>query len=321
MIWAPWFAWRWHHYGYAFPNTYYVKATGRWIAPTMAGQLHANGLYYVWSWARQTRMIYALPLALVGLVAIRPRTPRFVLATACGLLALVYLPYAISVGGDFMGLHRFIMPVFVAAAVLVVLGLEWLVARAQRRWLAIAAPVLVVGAFAVTQVALTIDSTRSCAGRYCPNDHGIDSPAFLEVYTADRATIGKAMAGCLTDDDFSIVGGAGAQPYYARMRAIDLFGLVSDRVAHEEPRVNPRAGHTKQASDPLLATYDPDFVFSCYEISRTPARPKMSCNAGYWLARGFELVTMHVPGLLERGEYYTFLVKKGRHFTCPGLIR
>ena len=318
VIWAPWFAWRWHHYGYPFPNTYYVKATGRWIAPTMAAQLHSNGLYYVWSWARQTRAIYAAPLVLVGMFAITPRTPRFVLATSCGLLAVVYLAYAVSVGGDFMGLHRFIMPVFVATAVLVVLGLERLVGTRPR--FAIAAPAVLVVAFAATQAVLTRDSTRSCANRICPNDHGIDSPAFLEVYTHDRAEIGKAMAGCFTDDDFSIVGGAGAQPYYGRMRAIDLFGLVSERVAHDEPRVNPRAGHTKQASDETLATYDPDFIFSCYDITPTP-KATLHCSTGFWLARGFEQVTLHVPGLLERGEYYTFLVKKSRHFECPGLVK
>jgi arabinofuranosyltransferase len=128
------------------------------------------------------------------------------------------------------------------------------------------------------------------------------------------------MASCFTDGDFSIVGGAGAQPYYAHMRAIDLFGLVSDRIAHDEPRANPRAGHTKEASDPMLASYDPDFIFSCYDITPTP-KATLRCNTGFWLARGFEQVTLRVPGLLERGEYYTFLVKKDRHFDCPGLIR
>jgi arabinofuranosyltransferase len=189
----------------------------------------------------------------------------------------------------------------------------------KARLVGIVAAAGVVLAFAVTQVELTRDSTRSCAGRECPNDHGIDSPAFLMVYTADRAAIGKAMAGCFTDGDFSIVGGAGAQPYYARMRAIDLFGLVSERIAHEEPRVFPRAGHTKQASEPMLASYEPDFVFSCYDLTTTPKPPPLRC-AGYWLAHGFEQVTMHVPGLLERGEYYTFLVKTDRHFACPGLV-
>ena len=30
---------------------------------------------------------------------------------------------------------------------------------------------------------------------------------------------------------------------------------------------------------------------------------------------------MHIPGLLQKGEYYTFLAKKDRHFECPGRVR
>lgn len=41
----------------------------------------------------------------------------------CTLLAATYLPYVVTVGGDFMRLHRFIMPIFVVAAVTVTLGL------------------------------------------------------------------------------------------------------------------------------------------------------------------------------------------------------
>ena len=52
------------------------------------------------------------------------------------------------------------------------------------------------------------------------------------VYTADRAAIGKAMAGCFTDEDFSIVGGAGAQPYYARMRGIDVSPFLMTMIPY-----------------------------------------------------------------------------------------
>src|SRR5262249_34866734 len=34
-LWAPWFAWRWWYYGWPFPNTYYVKATGPWVGPEL----------------------------------------------------------------------------------------------------------------------------------------------------------------------------------------------------------------------------------------------------------------------------------------------
>ncbi|MBA3395651.1 MAG: hypothetical protein H0T89_23610 [Deltaproteobacteria bacterium] len=324
-LWAPWFAWRWWYYGWPFPNTYYVKAAGPWAdaasgKPQLASQMIDGGLYYIWVWVEQTRLLYALPLVAIGLVTARPRTPRFVLTTACAMLAAIYVPYTISVGGDFMGLHRFIMPLFVIAAIAVVLGIEWLTRFVpEHRRLVVGASVagaLVIG-FAITQHALTRTSLRW--GNF-GNDRGIDTPAFLIVYTEDRAIIGRAMAPCFRPDDFSIVGGAGAQPYFGRMRGIDVFGLVSDRIAHDEPRIRARAGHTKFGSERLLATYDPTFVFSCYRLHRTAAQPQLPC-AGFWTARGYEHVTMHIPGLREQGEYYTFLAKKARDFQCPGRVR
>jgi arabinofuranosyltransferase len=233
----------------------------------------------------------------------------------------VYLPYAASVGGDFMGLHRFIMPMFVVAAIAVVLGLEWAIARLsahRRAGPAIGASLALVAGFAASQVILTAKSLEW--GNFA-NDRGIDTPAFLIVYTEDRAAIGRAMAPCFRDDDFSIVGGAGAQPYFGHMRAIDVFGLVSARIAHEEPRSRPRAGHTKYASDKLLTEYDPTFVFHCYSIDPTPQPRDWQCaNPGFWLARGYEQVTMHVPEMQQKGRYYTFLAKKARAFQCPGRV-
>jgi arabinofuranosyltransferase len=317
-VWGPWFGWRLWYYGYPFPNTYYVKASGRWASPKLAAEMRDAGAYYMWTWLRQTHLLYVGPVVALGLVAARARTPRFVLCLAAALLAAVYVPYVISVGGDFMGLHRFVMPLFVVAAVGLVLGLEWLVARVPERaraYVAVGVAAMLVGAFGVTQARLT---AKSLAWGNFAADRGIDTPAFLIVYTEDRAAIGRAMAGCFRPDDFSIVGGAGAQPYHGRMRAIDVFGLVSARVAHEEPRIRARAGHTKFASERLLAQYDPTFVFSCYAIHKTPARPPLNCNTQFWLARGYEYVTMHVPGMQQSGQYYTFLAKQSRDFQCPG---
>ncbi len=320
LVWAPWFYWRYRYYGYPFPNTYYVKADGPWTSPKLEHEMLRNGTYYLWVWLNQTKLLFVAPLALLGMIVGARRSPRFTLALALILLAGVYVPYTISVGGDFMGLHRFVMPLFVVAALSVTLGLEWLLrvitpAIAPR----IVAGVLLVGAFAATQVLLTRASVRW--GNWA-NDRGIDTPAFLVVYTEDRAAIGRAMASCFTDDDFSIVGGAGAQPYFGRMRGIDVFGLVSERVAHEEPRMRARAGHTKFASDRLLAEYDPTFVFSCYAIGGKPdpARPPQLPCGGFWRARGYEQATMFVPGMKQQGQYYTFLVKKTRKFECPGRV-
>jgi arabinofuranosyltransferase len=315
-LWAPWFLWRWWYYGWPFPNTYYVKATGPWVSPEMPREMIRNGLYYVWTWLVQTHLLYALPLAVLGLACARPRTPRFALTVTCAVFAGVYLVYTVTVGGDFMGLHRFIMPMFVVAALAVTLGAEWLAGKLRPPAAAPALATVLVAAFAVTQWQLTRASLRW--GNFA-NDRGIDTPAFLIAYTEDRAAIGRAMEGCFRADDFSIVGGAGAQPYFARMRGVDVFGLVSEVIAHDEPRTRARAGHTKFGSDRVLAAYDPTFVFSCYQLHRRPEQPALPC-AGFWLARGFEPVTMHIPGLREQGEYYTFLARKSRDFQCPGRV-
>jgi hypothetical protein len=314
-LWAPWFAWRWWYYGYPFPNTYYVKAAGKWSNPRLAAEMIDNGFYYIWVWLKQTGALYAAPAIVAGLVLAWPRTPRFVLGLASLLLAVFYIPYAISVGGDFMGLHRFIMPLFVVAAIGLGLGLERLAQIHQLAGAIVA--VLVVLGFAYSQIQLTRESVRE--GNTRP-DRGIDTPAFLIVYTEDRAKIGRAMESCFAPDDFSIVGGAGAQPYFGRMRGIDVFGLVSDKIAHREPRIRARAGHTKWGSDRTLAEYAPNFMFACYDIRKTPELPVLPC-AGYWRSQGFEPVTIRVPGMKERGEYYTFLAKKSRNFQCPNRVR
>ena len=326
-VWLPWFAWRWWYYGYPFPNTAYVKAGGA-PPPGYTATLISNGLYYVWQWAWQSRAVLAAPVIVAGLVWARPGSRRSYMGSLLLALGLVYLAYAVSVGGDFMGLHRFVMPVFVIAAVgcALGLGLLWrgLVAyvpalRRPRPGTGVALIVaggLVLG-FGVDQVRLTVSSLRW--GNW-QSDRGIDTPAYLRIYTADRAAIGRHMRACFTADDFSIVGGAGAQPYHGRMRAIDVFGLVSERVAHEVPPTNPRAGHNKWAPDALLLEHEPDFVFSCYAIHDRPENPRFNCNPGFWQRNGYERVTLHIPGLQQQGQYYSFWKREARALSCPGLV-
>jgi arabinofuranosyltransferase len=321
-LWAPWFLWRWWYYGYPLPNTYYVKAAGE-PPPGYAEQLWSNGLYYVWQWARQSGALVASPLVALGLLWFRGRSDRLVFGTVAAALGVAYLAYTARVGGDFMGLHRFVMPVFFLVAMGAALGLRALVEAIgplRARPAACAALALaLVATHGVSQAALT---ARSMTWGNWASDRGIDTPAFLYVYTRDRKAIGKHMRSCFRDDDFSIVGGAGAKPYYGRMRGIDVFGLVSERIAQEVPPTNPRAGHNKWAPNALLLEHDPEFVFSCYSLHADPSRPRLNCQPGFWLRNGYEQVTLHIPGLVQQGEYYTFFVRADRleSFECPGRI-
>lgn len=292
-LYAPYFAWRWAYYGHLFPNTAYVKAGGE-PPPGYAKKMLESGVYYVWQWAWQSRAVFAIPFAVLAVIR-RPRAGALL-----WMIIIVYLVYTVRVGGDFMGLHRFVMPLFVCVALFVAIGVELI----PKVHLPIAA-VLLVG-FAVSQVPV---GTRALEPKA---DNGIDRPGYLALYAHDRALIGKALAPIITPEDFSVVGGAGVQPYYARMRAIDIFGLVSEDIAHNEPPRRPRPGHQKWGSPERILKYDPDFLFYCYDLHHDPKRYRLCGEAGFFQKRGYEPVTMHIPGMKERGEYYTFLKKKDR---------
>jgi len=319
LLWAPWFCWRVWYYGYLFPNTYYVKASGSASAAYHA-EMHRLGLHYVWTFLRDSGLVHAAPLALAGLFAARPNHRRFLFGTLVAALYGAYLYYTVGVGGDFMGLHRFVMPLFPLGALAVASGLRLLVGLLPR-WREIAGPTLVamlVAAFSIQQLRLTERSTRA---RNWDSDQGIDTPSYLKVYAHDRAVIGKHMQPCFKDDDFAIFGGAGAKPYYAEVRGIDVFGLVSEEIGHQSPRTRARPGHNKWGSDKILQSYQPTFVFSCYSITNDPKRPRWNSPPGPWIARGFEPITLRIPGLVQQGEYYSFLARRDRHFDCAGRVR
>ena len=84
----------------------------------------------------------------------------------------------------------------------------------------------------------------------------------------------------------------------------------------------------------MYESYEPEFVFHCYSIHRDPAKPRINCcprsdpscerGNSFWQRKGYERVTMHIPGMKERGEYYTFFVREDRapsfKESCEGVI-
>lgn len=326
LIWAPWFAWRAWYYGHFFPNTYYVKAAGETSAG-YAEKMQANGRHYIMQWLTQSKLLYAGPVALLALAIAKPRSPRFVYGSLAVLVSAVYIVYTMRVGGDFMGLHRFVMPLFVIGAIGFALSLrllsEMIPHEPTRRWGAPAFALLIFALFASSQWTLT---KESAGYRKWKADNGIDTPSYLAVYAHDRKLIGEQMRECFVEDDFSIFGGVGAKPYHAKTRGIDVFGLVSEKIAHEVKRTRPRAGHNKWGPDKLLYdTYKPSFVFHCYSLHTTENNARFNCSGSFWSRKGYKKVTMLVPGLLERGEYYSFFVAGERVESfvnsCSGVVK
>lgn len=292
---VPHFVWRKSYYGWWLPNTFYIKSVGG------AGTWQQGG-YYLWSATKQFHLWAPAVLGVAGLLVRRPRAAvRF--ASHALLLVAAYLVYVAKVGGDFMGLFRFIMPPIVLLYLFGAVGLWLLFGERPRLALPVVALLLaghVAHAVPVTKQSLTIGA-----------DRGIDTPGFLRWYTADRAVIGKWFGQYAQPDDLMAVGGAGAQVYYARMAALDCYGLSDAYIAHELKAISNRPGHQKYATLEYQLKRKPTIITSnYYKFEPRPFVPSRH-EAEEWRRRGFHFVSVEMPEL-KAGRYYVFLKRLDR---------
>ncbi len=295
-LFIPYFAWRWSYFGWAFPNTYYVKSSASAFSGTAA-----RGLYYLRRFAEDHGAFFFLPIVIAGWPSREARARRtlFLLAAVvCGAFAL----YVVKVGGDFMGLYRFVLPVVPLAAVTVQEALRALAGRLAplvgRPVVAIAGLALaagyVVASARVTDNAVTIVDA----------DNGIDSPAFLKKYADERVPIGKWFGQHARPDDLMTVGGAGVIPYYAGIRAYDVFGLVDETIAHDPTTtVSDRPGHQKWGHESYMIGRNPTLITHRYCLG-SPCSFEQE-----YRPPGYEWVRAPIPGV-----YYSFLKRIDRAF-------
>jgi arabinofuranosyltransferase len=292
----PHFVWRHWYYGYWLPNTYYIKASGgvgTW----------AQGGYYLMRLTEQFHL-WMVPLVVaLGLILRRPRGALELVAFSTWVVGVFFL-YVASVGGDFMGLFRFAMPVIPLVVVVATTGLRLLLSPLRTPALQTAVLLLLFGGHVAH--AAVVDRRSLVIGA----DRGIDSPGFLRWYTADRAAIGKWFGQFAQPDDYAAVGGAGAQVYYSGMRSLDCFGLSDAHIAHEVRPVSNRPGHQKYAPlDYQLARRPTIITSNYYRIAPQPYHPS-SFEETEWRRRGYRYVSVRIEGLSS--PYYSFLLRTDR---------
>ncbi|HEX2569075.1 MAG TPA: hypothetical protein VH877_05895 [Polyangia bacterium] len=298
---VPHFLWRHHYYGWWLPNTFYIKSSGGRGA-------WGRGLYYLRRATEQHALWAPLALLLLGWAATTARPVRR-LASYTTLFVAVFALYVISVGGDFMGLFRFSMPVVPLLVTAGAVGLRALLARLYRRRAPAALAAGVVAALFAVHLwhADAVDRAALAIG----SDNGIDTPGYLRWYTRDRALIGQWFGRYAQPDDYAAVGGAGAQVYYSRMRSLDCFGLSDEYIAHQVPAASDRPGHQKYAPLEYQLSRRPTIITSnYYRIGPSPrCCPPLSDEAA-WRARGYHYVSVQIPGLSS--PWYTFLKRMDR---------
>ena len=287
-IFAPYWLWRYSYYGFVFPNTYYAKGDGALWAP---------GLRYLSGFVWDCHIWLIAALALLPLKS--PRGRGWVLKGLAAWVSLPFMTYVARVGGDFMALYRFLVPLL---PILALVGQEslaslWSAARrdlgppsARSRYQA------GVAALALLLLLGWHGSKTSQAALEVGSDKGVDSIGWLKQFVEQTTAIGRYVAAAYPPETTVATTAAGVIPYHSRMRTLDLLALNDVHTAHNVPSSGKRPGHSKSAPESYVLQWRPDLLIRHPRISQRIPRPSPS-EVRYWRARGYKFTYAQIPGM------------------------
>jgi arabinofuranosyltransferase len=246
---AIYFAWRVQYFGHWLPNSFAVKSSGAHLLPA--------GLAYLSSYANRLGFwLWPVPLVLAALAR---RSPGARLGTwLLGLTWLVpYLAYVAAVGGDFMDLGRFVVPLLPIAAWLVAPAFDASVRLANGRMArgaALAVTIAVVGWYAALNLAAGRETLE-------PWHRQVDSIGLLRQYREDWTEVARLIQQISTPSDSIATTAAGIIPYYTGLYTIDQLGLCAADLSGYVSRSHAKMpGHGLIASGALIDRLRPQFL-------------------------------------------------------------
>ncbi len=247
---AVYFLWRYAYFGYLLPNTYYAK-TGGGLAQYLRGAKYSL-LFFV---------LFILPLAPLplgllwergaanslrpprSLRALRDRVAENIGASVCLAVILVYSAYIVYVGGDYMAMFRFYVPllplIYPLAGLLAWKLYQQVSASVHKRG---AIPWILLAAAALT----FLHSTPLEQGLY-------ETPWFMHGtyrgvqherwHVARNRLAGEFFRRLRRSDDESLaVLGIGIIPYVTDMKVYSFHGIVDPQIAHRPTKKTIGAG-------------------------------------------------------------------------------
>lgn len=319
--------WRHSYYGDWLPNTFYVKTTG------LAGELRERGVSYLGFAAEESGLVFVA--AILGLsmssafpARHRPSSLQAMIHSA-QLFVIAMLGYLVSIGGDFLDLYRFLVPLFPLLFGLALYGLSefglnlapWLHRRVtsrrvtwprplNRRWLA---PLVATGLVTwylphqmqLARRAMQIDEP----GRI---ERQIEPLGWTASYVRRWAAMGRWLAAHSRTRDVLAVGAAGAMPFYSGLPNIDIFGLCDRHVAHHGNVIGSRPGHQRLAPVEYLLRQRPTFLLiGDYTSDKSRAFRRLPT----WASPRYTWVEAHLTPSAHRAPteiYHYFLTERVR---------
>ncbi len=220
LIALPHFIWRYWYYGSLLPNTYYAKTGGGFFQIL-------RGIFYVMDWF-DPAVIMLFAAAIISIISVKDKKAR-----AGGFICAGFILYAIKVGGDSLGMKRFMVTLLPFLYFIVGMGLKQGRGVLQAAVLAPVTGILVFhgyGTFSkitepqVYSRAEEVNHPKAVLGR-C-----------LKKYGRDGASVATNVIGRL--------------PFYSELTAYDVFGLTEPHIAHQNFKYQGLRPPGHEKSDP-----------------------------------------------------------------------
>lgn len=307
--------WKLRYFGDLIPNTFYAKTGGtleQWI----------RGVTYTLYFAIQF-LLPLLPFAALALwarrwgVASSAGEPMVRLARVVGIaVSLGYTGYVVLVGGDYMAMYRFFVPILPLLYLGVADGLRGAAAAAAntpgvRRAFALAT---LVACGATLANSTPLDSRLYPQSRVT---HGQYRGVRVERWHTHRLeAIGRFFRSYRRRPNESVAtSAAGAVAYFSELRVYEFFGLLDPVMSRKRVRGMGKGfpGHEKEDVPYVLIQKRPDYVMFSRMFTPAPSdtHPGSDPVANAIIAREYEVLSEWVEdrGNRESG-YFTFMRRR-----------
>jgi arabinofuranosyltransferase len=321
---AIYFLWRYSYFGYMLPNTFYAK-TGGTLFQYLRGAIYTGYffVYFVLPFLFLVVMLWWERTNSSTGIAIIPFTRSYLRThhgpVVCISICAVYALYIILVGGDYMAMFRFFVPIL--PMIYILLGLATatlfsLISEFPRK------KVVSRGLLAFGVIATIFQSTP--LERYILQaplfQHGQYQGVQTERWHSARLSlIGKFFHDYKHSTDESLATDAiGAIGYYSGMTVYDIYGIVDTHIAHlKSNRQHPGWGL------PAHEKCDPAYTFSLkptyymftrdFSAALLPYPMFETDNLSDYVQRTYKMSSVWISdGINGEEGYFCFLELKDR---------
>jgi arabinofuranosyltransferase len=305
------FIWRWSYYGKFLPNTFYVKIGGE--------ILYQQGLIYLFDFiSRFWAWLYIIPIVFLYL-AIKSNSKLRFIVHYFFILILLFSVYVIYVGGDFMDMFRFFVPVLPFLFFLIQEGFRTIYDYSLARRKEIQKRLILYSEVALTIICLFLLARPSRESNRSWSRAGIDSIGILRDSVRLWSRVGVMFKHIAKPGESLATTAAGAIPYYSELYTFDELGLTLASTAELKARNILRPGHWKEVTDEFLISQKPTYI-----VGHPKLYDEFKSAQGVWgfsqtlLEAGYKPIVFTVKVSDKENKYlYCLSLKKSYLDTTP----